>query len=231
MKYNSAHLLSRSVFSVVCLASIARASAQLAGPGDIAIVGWNADANDDLAFVTLVDLPQGTSITFSDQEWDGAAFSSGEGDISWLADNSVPAGTVITLSNLSTDPMADVGSLGTGEINLAATNESLFVYFVNPQNEMVFLTACTVDSSDGLATLEGTGLEFGETAIDFAQTEHKDADVLVYAGPRDGEGQFSDFARRINDPMFWLADDGSGDQSADGTPPDLPFENTPFELR
>ncbi len=205
--------------------------AQLAGPGDVAIVGWNADGNDDLAFVALVDIPQGTSITFCDQEWDGTAFNSGEGDISWLADNDVAAGTVITLSNLSSEPVADIGSLGTGELNLAASNESVFVYFVDPQGEMKFLTAFTIDSSDGLGTLDGTGLEFGTTAIDFGPTDHKDSDIFLYTGPRDREAKFSDFAGRINDPMFWAAQDGSGGQHEDGTPPDLPFDNTAFTLR
>jgi hypothetical protein len=69
------------------------------------------------------------------------------------------------------------------------------------------------------------------TAIDFGPTDHSDADLLIYTGPREGEANFSDFARRINDPMFWQSDDGSGSQSADGTPPDLPFDTTPFSLR
>ncbi len=231
MTRNSVNVMFCLAFVGLCLACCGTASAQLTGPGDVAIVGWNADGNDDLAFVALVDLPQGTSITFCDQEWDGTAFTEGEGQISWLADNDVPAGTVVSFSNLSTDPVADVGSLGTGELNLAATDESLFVYFVNPQGEMVFLTACTIDSTDGLETLEGTGLEFGRTAIDFASSEHKDSDLLVYTGPRDREAKFSDFARRINDPMFWAAQDGSGSQAEDGTPPDLPFDSTPFTLR
>lgn len=41
-------------------------SAQTLSPGDIAIIGMNADNPDEFAFVALVDLPAGTQITFVD---------------------------------------------------------------------------------------------------------------------------------------------------------------------
>ncbi len=38
------------------------------GPGTIAFTGFNADANDGIAFVVLEAIPAGTTIIFSDRE-------------------------------------------------------------------------------------------------------------------------------------------------------------------
>ena len=54
-------------------------------PGSIAFIGFNADGNDSLAFVALATLPAGTTIFFSDREWTGSAFNTGEGGWSWTA--------------------------------------------------------------------------------------------------------------------------------------------------
>lgn len=72
------------------------------GPGTIAFTGFNADANDGIAFVVLEAIPAGTTIIFSDREWTGAAFNSGEGSWNWTAPaGGVTAGTVVTLDNIS----------------------------------------------------------------------------------------------------------------------------------
>jgi len=39
--------------------------------GDIAFTAYNADGNDDFAFVTLVAISSGAIIYFTDNEWDG----------------------------------------------------------------------------------------------------------------------------------------------------------------
>ena len=64
--------------------------------GDIAFIGWNSDGNDDILFVTFVDIVAGTKIYFRDEEYDnGWASSTGEGAISWTAPaGGVSAGTV-----------------------------------------------------------------------------------------------------------------------------------------
>ena len=55
------------------------------GPGSIAFVGYNADGNDNLAFVALEPIAAGTVIHFTDNEWDGSAFNTGESTWSWTA--------------------------------------------------------------------------------------------------------------------------------------------------
>ena len=71
-------------------------------PGSIAFTGFNADGNDSLAFAALAAIPGGTTIFFSDREWTGSAFNSGEGGWSWTAPaTDVAPGTVITISDIS----------------------------------------------------------------------------------------------------------------------------------
>jgi hypothetical protein len=48
------------------------------GPGSIAFTGFNADGNDNLAFVALETIAAGTVITFTDNEWGGSSFNTGE---------------------------------------------------------------------------------------------------------------------------------------------------------
>jgi hypothetical protein len=73
--------------------------------GDIAIFAMNTKTqgsspvtnNDSFAFVTLVDIPTGTRIKFTDNGWKSstASFRTGEGVLTWMATSCVPAGTVV----------------------------------------------------------------------------------------------------------------------------------------
>ena len=51
------------------LVSALTAKAQTLSPGDIAIVGFNFDNTDQIAFVALTEIPSGTEIKFTDDGW------------------------------------------------------------------------------------------------------------------------------------------------------------------
>ena len=54
--------------------------------GDIAIISMNADTNKTFAFVSLVDIPAGEVIKFTDNGWLSAGgFRTGEGILTWTA--------------------------------------------------------------------------------------------------------------------------------------------------
>ncbi|MEM1427794.1 MAG: hypothetical protein AAGF75_14730, partial [Cyanobacteria bacterium P01_H01_bin.130] len=83
-------------------------------PGDIAFVGYNADGNDDFAIVAIESIDgSGTpvTITFTDNEWRGTSFNTGEGVLTWTVSTLIPAGTIITFNNLTGTPTASVGNL------------------------------------------------------------------------------------------------------------------------
>lgn len=200
-------------------------------PGDIAFTGFNADGNDDLAFVALKTIPAGTTIYFNDQEWQGSAFNSGEGQVAWTATADVAAGTVVTINNLATTPTSALGSV-TGTTSLGGDSEIVYAYIGAPFAPTAFLAAI---ANDGFAqsggTLAGTGLVEGQTAIDLSNGGSKPGeDIAVFNGARFGVTRFADYLAAINNPANWQTQDGTGDQSADGSLPDQPFDTTRFIL-
>jgi hypothetical protein len=81
--------------------------------GDIAIVGFNSDTTiDELAIVTLAEIPSGQNIYISDYAWDGnlnALDANGliEGVITWSITTTIPAGTLfkVTINSSSGNPI------------------------------------------------------------------------------------------------------------------------------
>ena len=215
--------------AILCLALTPAAFGALDGPGDIAFVGWNADGNDDFAFVAIVNINEGEVIVFTDNEWDGMAFNTGEAAMTWTAPmGGVARGTVVTINSLQSSPSASVGTLGGTIPALGASNESLWAILGTTASPTAFLTAFSNDGDAGFTTLSGTGLTAGVNAIDFDGVATDD-DVFEYTGARTGENDFSDYLALIHDTSNWVTQDGSGDQSGDGTPPDLPFDTTAFD--
>ncbi|MBD2463127.1 cadherin-like domain-containing protein [Oscillatoria sp. FACHB-1407] len=207
--------------------------------GDIAFVGWNSDGNDNLAFVTLAQIDADSQIHFNDNEWSGLGFTTGESVFTWTANSTIAAGTVITINNIGTGVISTnlgtVAFVGIPTRALAGTTEVVYAYIGTPSTPTTFLTAIANNTLSGsgagdiTATLTGTGLTVGVNAIELI-TVDADADVAAYNGARTGVANFSDYLALINDPTNWTTQDGSGDQSADGTTPDIPFNSTGFTI-
>jgi hypothetical protein len=101
--------------------------------GDINIVGYRADADDAIAFVTWVDIANGTSVYFTDS----GVFSDGtlrdsEDTMSWTSVGTTPAGTVVVISsnNDDADGILDGSDSGTvaGRLNgFSGSGDQVFV--------------------------------------------------------------------------------------------------------
>lgn len=146
--------------------------AQLVGPGDLAFIGFNADGDDDFAVVLLAEAAAGTVVRFTDNEWEGSAFNSGEGAVAWTLSEALTAGTVVTFSNIDAAGNTGFGaSRGTlsGPLQLAAGGETLYAYLgMNSTTPSSFLAAISTLASDFNTpprTLNGTGLTQGSTAV------------------------------------------------------------------
>ncbi|MBR0666664.1 ExeM/NucH family extracellular endonuclease [Roseomonas hellenica] len=206
--------------------------------GSIAFVGFNADADDGFAFIAVDTIPAGTVIHFSDNEWNGqaigagGAFNTGEGGLTWTNGASdLPAGTLIEFARTSEVDFrtANLGTLSGGSVALGNSGEAIFAFLGDSVTQPdIFLAAVTNNNGgfSGATTsglLAGTGLAAGATALVLPGSSG--ADVAVYAPSTGG----SDFATReaalaaFNATANWIAQDGSGDQSADGVVPDAPF--------
>jgi len=89
------------LFSVSLLLCFNSIKAQTLNPGDLAVIGWNALA-DEVTVVTLVDIPVSTVIKITDRGWDQStnAFTpsmTGDGIVTWTLSSTMPAGTVLEL--------------------------------------------------------------------------------------------------------------------------------------
>ena len=197
--------------------------------GDVAFVGFNADGADGFAFVALNSIDANSTIFFRDDELNSGAFNTGESVITWQSGATViAAGSVVRVSNLASGVIAtDLGSSAlSGVGGFGTANEGLFAYTgVDANTPGTFLSAIfngTVAGSG--SSLTGTGLTIGTNAIEFGNNH----DVFEYTGPRNTQSTFSGYQSLVNNPSNWLSEDGAGDQSNNGTAPDVPFNNTAF---
>ncbi len=99
------------------------------GAGSIAIVGFNSDGNDNLAFVALQDIDAGESIIFEDNEWNGSGWNdSNENAFIWTAETKVTAGTIVLLNNVGVTnpaPSASTGSVVFGDTGVYGGNHGI----------------------------------------------------------------------------------------------------------
>ncbi|MUU76951.1 choice-of-anchor I family protein [Winogradskyella endarachnes] len=206
------------------------ASAQL-NTGDLAFTAFNADGDDDFALVTFVDIPANSVIYFSDKEWEGSQFNSGEANYEWNTGATIiPAGTVMTFYAISATPNVSHGTIVGSPGGISASAEAIFVYLgTDIDTPTTFITAVANASSaydDGAGTgLTGTGLTEGSTAI----TYPSGTDIAAYNGPRTGFTA-NGYLVALNDMSNYDMQDASGDQSIDSIEPDVPFDTTMFTI-
>jgi hypothetical protein len=197
--------------------------------GDIAVIGFNSDGNDDFAITTFVDIPSGTTIYFTDRSWDGAteSFSGSEGVYSYtVPSGGFNAGNVITI-NPNTDTASDGGTVSqiSGNFNLTNGGDELYLYLSsasqNPEdNPSTFLFAISNDNSWDSNELSNTGLTNETTAL--SDVGGSINDNGEYVGTR--EGTVSTLKQEIQKVgSNWATTDDTGDQS-------ISFNTSSFSL-
>ena len=201
----------------------------------IAFTGFNADGVDNLAFVTLENLAPSTTIYFTDQEWNGSpigsggAFNTGEQGFSWTSPAfPLAAGTVITLDDL-TNPttIANYGSVSVHDgfnRGIGNSDESVYAYSGAAYAPTSFLAIIGNEVEASSGSTVGTGIGVNKLHIS------GDEDIMAYVGPRSGLTTFADYLPYLLDSANWITQDGSGDQSIDGTAPNIPFDTTSFTV-
>lgn len=213
-----------SVFSLCAFSAMAQP-----GTGEVLFTGFNADGDDALSFLALVDIPANTEIWFTDNEWSGTAFNTGEGTIQWTHNAVVTAGTVIELDSIGSSTItATMGTAtqSTGSLNLSGSNEVLYAYLGTATVPTVFLSAISNDGFGSNGEITSTGLAEDTSAIALTGDE----DILEFTGARTGALQFLDYQTIVCNTANWTTQGGSGDQHQDGTEPDVPFNQNPFTI-
>lgn len=207
---------------LIALTAVAAATvpAQAAlGTGDIAFTSFNAD-EDGLSFVTFVDIAAHTTVYFSDNEWSGSTFNSGESYSQWISgDSTVAAGSVVRLSAYDkTTLSASVGTLSavsvTGNTNrgLSNSNETVYAYLgTDATTPTTFLAAITNGSFDTDGSLAGTGLAEGSTAMRLnSLATSATPDYAAYTGIRAGETSMDAYRTSVANVSNWTVDTTNG---------------------
>ena len=99
--------------------------------GDITIMGYLSDDPDGFSFVNWVSIPNGTSISFTDNGWTGTALTTNENTVVWQNNtgSAIAPGTVILLSNSSGTGTTDQGTIVSGVLSgISASDDNIFAY-------------------------------------------------------------------------------------------------------
>lgn len=162
--------------------------------GDIAIIGFNFDDPDELAFVLLVDVGAGTQINFTDNGWlNTNAFRTGEGTFTWTAGSNLTAGTIIVPA------VSGVAFSATGDQILAYQGLSAsptFIYALNSEGAAVWQANATDSNTSALPQ----GLVNGTSAVAL-----NEVDNAVYIGITSGTK--TQLLEAIGNPSNWTGSD------------------------
>jgi len=199
--------------------------------GEVMFTGFDADVDDGISFVALVDIPDNTNIHFNDNEWNelpigggGAFLSATETEMTWQNSTGgvITAGTVITITALNTTPTPNIGTITAGTISINNSGETVYMFLGTDRfTPTTFLSAIT---SNGFSLANGslvnTGLTAGVNAISITGNE----DVMIYTNNTNCNGTIAECAIVISTAANWVTEDGGGDQSTNGIYPDFPAD-------
>lgn len=192
--------MKRNLALILLSGSLIQAAHALS-PGDIAFTGFNADGNDDFAFVALVPITGGKEIFFTDNEWNGqaigagGAFNTGEMEFKWTAPvGGVPAGGIVVLIGVGVaSPTANVGTVVhtvSSNLGISTTADIIYAFEGASQAPTGFLTAITnaaVPNAD--SEIGNTGLTYGSSATALPSS----TDGGRFIGARSGQVNFSNY--------------------------------------
>jgi hypothetical protein len=173
-------------------------------PGDIAFTAYHDNA-DGFSFVFLDNCPDGTSIRFVDEEWNGSAFASAttEGEVLWTNNtgSTIVQGTVIHIENANDNLPGISASSGVaieddGGFSLDLSDDGIIAITGTRSSPGVFL-AFFGDTTD--SSLSGTSLVNGFTA-----NQHASYGAGYYSGVTNCDGlSIAECSERINNHTNW----------------------------
>lgn len=196
-------------------------------PGDLMFVGWDAD-NNDIAFVTTVDLVAGDVIYFTDDEWNGTAFNGSEQLFEWTVPaGGVAQGTLVTIDMVNGPADASFDSGGAvdyirGGGLLARGNEMFWAFqgtrvgnTVTPTDFIAVIANEADGNSNQTPNLSGTGLTTSNGAIII----DGDEDYMEFTadGTLSNPVARDDLIATISNLANWTTADGGGNNNPNGT--------------
>jgi hypothetical protein len=212
----------KKLFALAAIAAATLAPAHALTTGDIAFTAFNAD-EDGYALVTFVNIAANSQIFFTDNEWNGSAFNTGESYHAWSTGaNVIAAGTVVRFSRIDSSTLLSA-SLGTfSRTTVASSNnygssqdeESIYVYLAAsasaaPQTFLAAITS-TAFGTASAGTLTNTGLAIGAGAVALGGG----AEFDEYTGLRGGLTSFAAYKPLVSDIANWTNNAVNGTYAA-----------------
>jgi hypothetical protein len=208
-----------TILSLVCLTQLSNAQINV---GAIAFLGFQADAPDAFAFVTLQDFNAGDSLFFTDAGWNGIQFFANEGLMSWKADQFIAAGSVVRIQdpNNASIPNALIEGPGLtrGKMSsLTLAGDQLFAYIVvngNPVPLAAFSTNAFISQCDasGIGNTPRSclpsNLTLGIHAIQLNDNAPATANPdNAFFNQSSISGTPEEIAQIVNNPTNWTTDE------------------------
>lgn len=206
----------KKLFALAAIAAAAVAPAHALTTGDIAFTSFNAD-EDGWSLVTFVDIAPNATVYFTDNEWNGTAFNTGESYHAWSTGaGQIAAGTVIRFASIDTTSLsASVGSLARGGVSgssnfgISQTEESIYAYVASSITGTPTFLAAITSTAFGTASagqLTNTGLAIGAGAIALGGG----ADFDQYTGARTGLASFAAYKPLVSNIANWTSNPKDG---------------------
>lgn len=214
-------------FSLIAALLLSTQANAALNAGDIMFTSFNAD-EDGLSFVTFVDIAANTTIYFSDNEWTGSAFNTGESYNQWISSSVVTAGSVVRFSaydktslSASTGVLSRATVSGNSNWGLSNSGETVYAYLGNSATSATtFLSAITNGKFSTDGALTNTGLTKGVNAIELTAKSgaSSEPDYAEYNGVRSGLDSFVDYKTQVADLNNWSVDTVNNSVSAGVVP-------------
>jgi len=148
--------------------------------GDIAVIAYNTDGEDNFAWVALADIAANTTINFTDSSWQATAFRTTEhldagGPLTWTNASTLSAGSVVKFNgNVTQTWSIGSGNGATAFLSLATSGDQIFafqgsktspdfVYGLQFAHSSGIIASPTVSSSTNTTNVPGTLSELGGT--------------------------------------------------------------------
>ncbi|NHM07349.1 hypothetical protein G4D82_08965, partial [Flavobacterium sp. CYK-4] len=226
-------------------------AATVFGVGDLSIIGFQLNTPDSFSFVTWLDITEGTLIKFTDNAFLSNASANAannargsENFIIWKNNTggTIPAGTVITISDNTSAGITSLGTIVSGNLSgLSSSGDNIFAYQgpatsgTNP--DFAGVTATTTfngtvlfglyaQGNNTLTTWQTTGA--GATTSSYLPAEllaNTESNIAIagnasrgqYIGPRNNQLTFNAYKAQVTNPSNWSSASGAGTLTLDTT--------------
>ena len=207
--------LKHIVLLVLSVVATKASYTQTLNPGDIAFIGFAGDSPMAIAFVNTADIPANTSISFTDNKWNGSALLENEQTVVWTSpDTLLPIGSIVILQD-NGDSMDLIGagssvgrlhhSLGQGEQILAYVGSAENPAFIAGISNSTWRPFCDNVPWTQYGTCLPEPLVNGETAFAFLTVTNINIDNgFLNISPLQVTGP--DIIDIIYNPNYWTLD-------------------------